>query len=414
MNHKLEVQITSDPNAEIGKLNPAEAYTAQIWEDAKEGFRRFRWELMPNEESNNSPAFKIFDEAEGLVSVLTCSNSADKYIKYAMTTAASNGSVAYNSVEMVSHDTEESVLGDLYMLRANYLMEQEDHDSMAVDEMEPIAPEDDSSIVDNFVQALLQDAHAHTPKLHYTRQDDTTFVCESFGICETKIVLKKMLETDHSDTYKVSLEELSGTEVLSSLEVSELDVDSDLRELYQLIEQRYPETDKDLIIEDVERFISQMDYQHFLDIALTNAIPIEHTDAISTDKRWLVMDIIKAAPPRVVARTLMEEIIMRKGALPSEESERIRQLVESTIGVISAVRRKPNGFTFTNRGIAIAQDSGSPAANNIPFTSIICAANSWTTWPADVFGIEVDMNNKTTLVRCAVLLLATILAKQLP
>ena len=40
MNHKLEIQITTDADATIGKLNPCENYATQLLADAKGGFTK--------------------------------------------------------------------------------------------------------------------------------------------------------------------------------------------------------------------------------------------------------------------------------------------------------------------------------------------------------------------------------------
>ena len=42
MNHKLEVQITTDPNAVIGQKNPAERYADLLLDDAKALARKMR------------------------------------------------------------------------------------------------------------------------------------------------------------------------------------------------------------------------------------------------------------------------------------------------------------------------------------------------------------------------------------
>lgn len=408
MNHMLEIQITTETGATVGQSNPAESYAAKILEDAKAGFQKYRWDMIPNEKQPSAPTFLIIDDTEGMVSHLSMSPGGGELVKYVMTTTkVSDGSLIYNSVEMTGPDDDDAVLCPLYALRSNYLKE---HDAAeANDTSDPVDSEDGSDIVDHFVEALLTDAKAYTPKLYYMRKDDTTFVCESFGISETRIVLQKQRETQ----YKVSLEYPDGSEVMGCTESCTLDTPSKVRELYQLIEQRNPKSDKDLAVKDAERFIDNMRYSAFLTRVLENAIPTVHTETEPIDKRWLVMDIIKAVPPRVVSRQLMEEISMRKGALNTEQSTKIRNLIEGAIMMVSNLERKPNGYTFTDRGVSVARDSEGRAANHIRFTSITRAANCYTTWPAIVFGPDVDMNSKTILVRCAVLHLAAMLAEQL-
>lgn len=352
MNHKLEIQITTDANSAIGKLNPCESYAAQILEDAKAGFQKFRWDTIPNDERPYLPTFKIFDETAGLVTELSRTDNTGKFARYTMTTTKdADGSVVYSSMEMVTVDEPDSVLRDIYQRRAEYVMKQEVD---AESEREPIDPEDDSSIVDYFVQALLQDARARTPSLHYSRQPDDSFICESFGISETRIILTKEYETDHSDRYKVSLEYPDGSEVISCTTVAQMDVESELRELYVLISQQYPETYKDIAVKDAERFICNMRYQELLDRVLANAITPVSSEAPPSEGRYLVMDIIKAAPsPRVIARHLIDELNKRYGVIPESECLRIRELVESTINSITHLKREPNGYTFTGRGIPV-------------------------------------------------------------
>ena len=413
MNHKLEIQITTDANSAIGKLNPCESYAAQILEDAKAGFQKFRWDTIPNDERPYLPTFKIFDETAGLVTELSRTDNTGKFARYTMTTTKdADGSVVYSSMEMVTVDEPDSVLRDIYQRRAEYVMKQEVD---AESEREPIDPEDDSSIVDYFVQALLQDARARTPSLHYSRQPDDSFICESFGISETRIILTKEYETDHSDRYKVSLEYPDGSEVISCTTVAQLDVESELRELYVLISQQYPETYKDIAVKDAERFICNMRYQNMLDRVLANAITSVKTEAPPAEGRWLVMDIIKAAPsPRVIARHLIDELNKRYGVIPESECLRIRELVESTINSITHLKREPNGFTFTGRGIPVARDKDNRPSRDCRWSSCLSrVANSWTTWPADVYGSDVDMNSKTVLTRISTLVVAAVLCEEL-
>ena len=413
MNHELEIQITTDANAAIGKLNPCESYAAQILEDAKAGFQNFRWDTIPNDERPYLPTFKIFDETAGLVTELSRTDNTGKFARYTMTTTkVADGNVVYSSMEMVTVDEPDSVLRDIYQRRAEYVMRQEVD---AAPEREPIDPEDDSSIVDYFVQALLQDARARTHSLHYSRQPDDSFICESFGISETRIILTKEYETDHSDRYKVSLEYPDGSEVISCTTVAQLDVESELRELYALVSQQYPETYKDIAVKDAERFICNMRYQNMLDRVLANAITSVKTEAPPAEGRWLVMDIIKAAPsPRVIARHLIDELNKRYGVIPESECLRIRELVESTINSITHLKREPNGFTFTGRGIPVARDKDNRPSRDCRWSSCLSrVANSWTTWPADVYGTDVDMNSKTVLTRISTLVVAAVLCEEL-
>ncbi len=417
MNHTLEIQITTETGTAVGQSNPAESYAAKILEDAKAGFQKYRWDMIPNEKQPSAPTFLIIDDTEGMVSHLSMSPGGGELVKYTMTTTkVSDGSLIYNSVEMTSLDDDDTVLCPLYLLRSNYLTESKDHGPMeAINASDPVDPEDDSLIVDHFVQALLTDARARTPSLTYSRQADDSFICESFGISETRIVLKKEFETDHSDKYKVSLEYPDGTEVISCMEVGELDVGSDLRELYTLVSQQYPETHKDIAVKDAERFICNMRYQAFLDRVLANAIAPVSTEAPPSEHRWLVMDIIKAAPsPRVIARHLIDELNKRYGVISESESLRIRELVESTVNSITHLKREPNGFAFTGRGIPVARDKDNRPSRDCRWSSCLSrVANAWTTWPADVYGADVDMNSKTVLTRVATLIVASVLCDQL-
>lgn len=404
MNHKLEIQITSDPDAIIGQKNPAERYADKLLEGAKDG-QKFRWDVIPNEQYPNSPTFLIIDDDEGLVSHLSQGTGDGKFIKYTMTTAkAADGSCVYSSMEMISPG-EESVLADIYDAFSKHLAEQE----IPAADSEQADDEDDSDIVDDFVQALLDDARAYSPKLYFMRKDDTTFVCESFGISETRIVLQKQRETQH----KVSLEYPDGTEVIGCTESCALDTPGKVRELYQLIEQRRPETDEDLAVKDVTRFISQVKYQEFLTHILANDVQSIHKESKPGEKRYLVMDIIKSVSPRAIARQLIDEISMRYGVMQEAEAIRLRQLIESTISAISNLRREPNDFLFTTQEIPRAYGGRNHPSRHCSWSSCLNrVSNSWTTWPAELFG-DADMTSKTVLTRCAVLLMAAILSEQL-
>ena len=128
-----------------------------------------------------------------------------------------------------------------------------------------------------------------------------------------------------------------------------------------------------------------------------------------------MMDIIKAAPSaRVIARHLIDELNRRQGVLPESESIRIRELVESTLNSIVHLKREPNGFTFTGRGVPMAHDKENRPVRSCRWSSCLSrVANSWTTWPADVYGADVDMNSKTVLTRIATLIVASVLCDQL-
>lgn len=139
----------------------------------------------------------------------------------------------------------------------------------------PSAEQDDSTIVDRFVQALLMDARAHTPWLLYTQQDDVTFVCQSFGISKTRIVLQQQRKTNYSDQYKVSLEYLDGTEVIACTESAKSDIESSLRELYSLISQQHSEADKDTAVKDAEYFISMMYQKHLRPQSVRDDVDID-------------------------------------------------------------------------------------------------------------------------------------------
>ena len=228
-------------------------------------------------------------------------------------------------------------------------------------------------------------------------------------------MLKKDFETDIKDQFTVSLEYPDGSEVISCTEASKLDAESDLRELYNLVSQQYPETYQDIAVKDAERFIRNMRYQKMLDSVLTYAIEPIKSDAPPGEGRWLVMDIIKAAPSaRVIARHLIDELNRRQGVLPPSEEMRIRQLVESTVNSIIHMKREPNGFTFTGRGVPMAHDQNNRPVRDCRWSSSLSrTANSWTTWPADVYGSDVDMNSKTVLTRIATLIVAAVLCDQL-
>ena len=152
-----------------------------------------------------------------------------------------------------------------------------------------------------------------------------------------------------------------------------------------------------------------------LDRVLAYAIEPIKSDAPPGEGCWLVMDIIKAAPSaRVIARHLIDELNRRQGVLPPSEEMRIRQLVESTVNSIIHMKREPNGFTFTGRGVPMAHDQNNRPVRDCRWSSSLSrTANSWTTWPADVYGSDVDMNSKTVLTRIATLIVAAVLCDQL-
>ena len=123
--HNLNIQITTDPNAVVGQKNPAECYAELVLDDAKTGFQKYRWELIPNKGHPAAPTFLIIDDEQGLVSHLSKGESDGKFAKFTMTTTGADGCIVYSSMEMVSPEEPDSVLRDIYVCRADYVMEQE-------------------------------------------------------------------------------------------------------------------------------------------------------------------------------------------------------------------------------------------------------------------------------------------------
>lgn len=71
MNHTLEIQITTETGATAGLSNPAESYAAKILEDAKAGFQKYRWDMIPNEKQPSAPTFLIIDDPNSQTANLT-------------------------------------------------------------------------------------------------------------------------------------------------------------------------------------------------------------------------------------------------------------------------------------------------------------------------------------------------------
>lgn len=125
MNHMLEIQITNSVDAaknSVSKLNPCETYAAQLLADAKTGFKKFHWDAIPCDERPYSPTFRITDNVAGFVTEVSRTDNTGKLVRYTMTTKAADGSVVYSAMEMVTATENDSVLQDIYLRSADYLL----------------------------------------------------------------------------------------------------------------------------------------------------------------------------------------------------------------------------------------------------------------------------------------------------
>ncbi len=410
---ELTLELTNDTAAVSGKT-PVDQYVESLLADAKAGFRKYQWEMIPTD-TPSSPAFKIFNAEEGITSELHRTTTNDS-IKYMLTaTNAKDGSVVYSAVEWFSVGHDDSVLGELYILRTNYIMEQEDLALGLSTSIDGVDPKDDAALTNDFIDALIQDFEGKRRSIYFERRGEG-FVVDSFGISESVITLTKEWEDTVSAHFFIKVEKPDGTLVLSCGETSKHDDDeAEVRKLYRLLDEKLPIVTTDDASVDVRRFIEGKAFDAFFERVIEYAIPSTATvEKKPENGAVLIHDIFESVSEAATIRQLLGEIRLRKGPLSEPEYKRLKSLAQSVFTIARNTRRAPNGSVFTGRVIPVAYDSSGLASRRVKFAaSISHIVNAYTTWHVDVFGQDPAMNEGCVMTKTAVLILAAILADQL-
>lgn len=272
-----------------------------------------------------------------------------------------------------------------------------------------------TDFIDHFVDALIRDAQGLRTDMHFVRTKNGFFV-ESFGISESCLTLSKEWSDESSARFILKVEKPDGTPVLSCTETSkDFDNEAELRKLYGLLDEKLPVTAPHDVAQDMCRFVEKKAFDTFFDGVLTHGTPIVAPIDPNTDEdKVLIYDIFYGIGEASVIRHFLDEIAIRKGPLSEPEYKRYKALAQSAVAMIRNTTRHPNGMFFNGLTVPFTCDSpGTPSCQARFASSISRIANAFTTWPHDIFGDTPATSEAQIAHRCAVLILAAILADQI-
>lgn len=396
MNHELEIQITNSFCDETPVDNLVHELT--------QAGTKLPWKPIPPE--SGCTGFRFYDDERDVTISLTCEAQTEEYFQYRLESCTKDGTVEMNSVEWILS----SSTGPLHELYTTLLMAmQSEYKDNASTES------DEKTFSEKFLDALLQDIQGQRPGISFERTDDG-FVSESFGTSESVITLTLEYEDDESARFFLKVEKPDESIVFSCDECSKhSNTEAKLRKMFRLLNEKVPIIDVDDASQDLHTFVERKAFDAFFERILTNAIPVvTPIERDNTDGMVLIYDIFSAVAEVPVIRHFLDEIAIRKGPLSELEYKRLKVLAQSTFAMIRHTKRNPNGRVFTGRTVPIAYNRP-----GIPIRQIRCSsnvsriANSYTSWPRDIFGEKPAMSEASIMNRCAVLILAAILADQI-
>ena len=163
------------------------------------------------------------------------------------------------------------------------------------------------------------------------------------------------------------------------------------------------------------RFVEKKAFDTFFDGVLTHGAPIAASIDPNTDEdKVLIYDIFYGIGEASVIRHFLDEVAIRKGPLSEPEYKRYKALAQSAVAMIRNTTRHPNGMFFNGLTVPFTCDGpGIPSCQTRFASSISRIANAFTTWPRDIFGDNPATSEAQIAHRCAVLILAAILADQI-
>ena len=401
MNNKLEIQIGITPCEET----PVDNYVQELVAAGTQN----PWAYLPNGAAG-LPCFRFEDKGRKLITVLVCEAETAEYCQYRLEATNAAGETEMRSVEWIA-------TGNSGPLRTLYaaLWQAEQDAQKAVKDDAGIDPDDDITMTNEFIDALLQDVQGNRNDIHFERDGDA-FVVGSFGHSESTITLTKEWENDESAQFLIKVVKPDGTLLLSCAETSKHTNDeAELRMLYRLLDEKIPIVSIDEGTADIQRFVENKKFDKFYDRVVQHAIPEMHTiDEVPPEHAVLIYDIFESvSEPRVIQQFLDEVSIRRKGISASEYS-RLKSLAKSVFNIIRNTHRFPNGRVFTGRAVPVAYDKPGLASRGVKWSANLSRiANAYTTWGFDVVGQDPAIGDARTMNRIAVLILTAILADQL-
>lgn len=356
------------------------------------------------------PGFRLEDEQNKLVITLVAEAETEQYCQYCLQ------AINPESREMEMRSVEWLAAGNTGPLHALYdVLSQALMDTMdKVAKCEEIEPEDDSSMTDAFINALIQDAQGDRHKVFFIRKGDG-FYADSFGISESIITLVKEYEDDTHTRFFFKMEKQDGTVIVSCAETSRNnDVEAELRKLYNLLDKQVPIVTVDTAQADIRRFVEKSTFDSFYERVLTYAQPeLPAIEPMDVEGKILIHDLFNSVSETAVIRQFLDEIAMRRGPIGEQEMLRLKSLAKSVFTILRQVHRKPNGRVFLTRGIPVAFDKPGLASRIRWSSNLQRIANSYITWNHDLVTRDSAIGEGRVAQKTAVLVLTALLADQL-
>lgn len=356
------------------------------------------------------PGFRLEDEQNKLVITLVAEAETEQYCQYCLQAINPESSeMELRSVEWIAAGND-GPLRSLYDVLSQALMDTIDEAAKC----EEIEPEDDSSLTDAFINALIQDAQGDRHKVFFIRKGDG-FYADSFGISESIITLVKEYEDDTHTRFFFKMEKQDGTVIVSCAETSRNnDVEAELRKLYNLLDKQVPIVTVDTAQADIRRFVEKSTFDSFYERVLTYAQPeLPAIEPMDVEGKILIHDLFNSVSETAVIRQFLDEIAMRRGPIGEQEMLRLKSLAKSVFTILRQVHRKPNGRVFLTRGIPVAFDKPGLASRIRWSSNLQRIANSYITWNHDLVTRDSAIGEGRVAQKTAVLVLTALLADQL-
>ena len=398
--HELEIQISS-ANCDD---TPVDQYVQSL---AQTGAKN-QWQWC-SEGPGGFSGFRLDDTKNGFITTLVCEAETENYSQYCLEAKNHEGATELRSVEWVAAGNP-CLLRTLYNTLVDAMQDAADR----VTKDEKVDPEDDITLTNAFVDALIRDVQGERHRVHFIRKGDG-FFADSFGISESAITLTKEWSDEESDRFFIKLEKPDGTLVLSMGETSKhTDDEAELRKLYQLLDQQLPIVTVDTATEDVRRYVETSTLDTFFDRVLECAQQkLPAVDPIDAEGKILIYDLFNSVCETTVIRQFLDEVTIRRGPLSEPRYKQLKSLAQSVFTIIRNIRREPNGRVFTTKAIPVACEPGL-ASRAVKWTSTLSyIANSYVSWGYELVTLAPASGEGRTNHKLAVLILAAVLSDQL-
>lgn len=392
--NEIELEFTNAPQDYDANMQSPVDHYVQYLVDAGVSIP---WEPIPDGEPG-IPGFRFHDTERNLVTTLTCEAQTEEYFQYRLEARKPDGRLEMRSIEWIAAGGTDQ-LHELYAtLQEAATTEHKQPESGRYDPEEEL-------LTERFVAALIRDARSKSPELRYVQRDDM-YVSDDFGIAESRVYIAKEWECDGSDQYSVKVVTPDGKVVLSLTETASVtDDEAELRELYHLVSNQNPPAEIPMEQKDVLRFIERKHFEARLRSILEHTEFDEEDTVVPDDECILVSDVFREVPLRRTVQQFIDEVALQKGSMDEHSRKKLRSLAESTITLLCAFDKKPNGLRFP---VAVKTDT---VTGLQPDMSII--ANTTTSWHIGLCGESRASNFCNMMSRAAVLILATLLVEHI-